>query len=300
MNYTDEEFFGNKHNEELEQEQNSAPEEKVDVGGTVFSTFLKTFAVLFVSVFYILAVMVCIMPKSAIKFYEFFDAKNAQIVCYEQIYKQSGDLADLYNLVQKSIEAKNHEKTAKYIKELQSKNGYNDFCIEVNNASIQVTENKYIAYVADLDSYLVSQNILALYTSGKKAKAKDKTVEDLIYNQNKFSFGVSTYVECIMSDKSYTEDERKQKLIEFYEEVRSENQIQKSIKAYIDDKRDLVDLSHAVGNNKVDKILRVYTSLKIENVRLLYYEAKSNDSEASVVRSQIEELQETYANLINS
>lgn len=300
MDYTDEEFFGNKHNEEIEQEEKNAQEEKVDVGSTVFSTFLKTFSILFCSFFYALAVMVCVMPKSAIKFYEFFDAKNAQIVCYEKIYKQTGDLADLYNLVQKSIEAKNHEKTAKYIKELQNKNGYNDFCVEVNDASVRVTEKKYIAYVADLDGYLVSQNILALYTSGKKEKAKRETIKDLVYSQNIYSFGVSTFVECMMSDKSYSEEERKQLLIEFYEDVIDENQTQKSISSYIGDKKDVVSLDNAVGNNNVDKILRVYTSLKIENVMLLYYEAKSNEAEANAVREQIEELQEIYADLINN
>ncbi|MBQ3158367.1 MAG: hypothetical protein IJB98_01595, partial [Clostridia bacterium] len=115
-----------------------------------------------------------------------------------------------------------------------------------------------------------------------------------------YSFGVSTFVECMMSDKSYSEEERKQLLIEFYEDVIDENQTQKSISSYIGDKKDVVSLDNAVGNNNVDKILRVYTSLKIENVMLLYYEAKSNEAEANAVREQIEELQEIYADLINN
>lgn len=294
MDYTEENFFGNKQNSAKEPEEKL--NEKVDVGNTVFSTFMKTFAVLFGLLFYFLGVSVCVIPEKAIKFYEVFNADKTIIVCYEKIYQKSGELADLYNVVQKSIEAKRYEKTAKYIKKLQNSDGYDEFCSMVNSASVSATENKYIAYVADLDGYLVSQNILALYNLGKKQSAKDVAVKDIVYSENIYSFGISTYIECLMNDKSYSLEERKQMLIEFYEEVVDENQTMKSISSYIDDKRDLVDLSQAVGNDKVDKILRVYTSLKIENTRLLYYEAKEMNTDA--VRLEIEELQERYAQLI--
>lgn len=294
MNYTEEEFFGNKQNADLEQEEQKQ-EPKVDIGGTVFVTFLKTIAVLVCSIFYFLAVAVCLMPRTTIKVYEFFGAKQAIIACYERIYSQSGDLADLYNLVQKSIEAKNHKKTTKYIKELQSKSGYSDFCFEVNAATIKVAENKYIAYVGDLDSYLVSQNILALYVDGKKEDAKQVAIDDIVNNENVYSFGISTYVECLLSDEDMTEEQRKEAFMTFYNFV-VEGEVTKAVSSYIDDKRVVADEQNAA--NDVDAILRVYTCLKIDNVLLKYYECAEDESNANAMRLQIEELQERYNELI--
>ena len=294
MDYTEEEL--SKECEGVQKKE--LQEENVEVGNTVFSTFMKTFGFLICAVFYVLAIAVCIMPKTSSKFYELFDSKNAVVVCYEKIYEKSGQNADLYNLILKSIDAKNHKLTAKYIKELREKDNYIEFCDEVNSASVSATENKYIAYVADLDGYLVSQRIVALYSKGSKKTAENEAINDIVYNENIYSFGISAYVDCLMNDENFTEQEKNQKLIDFYEKVIDVNDSQKEISTYIEEKRTEVDLSNAVGNDKVDKILRVYTSLKIDNIKLLYYEATANETEANAMRLQIEELQDIYADLI--
>ena len=297
MNYTEEEFFGNKQNEDLEQEEKQEP--KVDVGGTVLVTFVKTIAVLLCSVFYFLATAVCIAPKTSIKIYEFFGANQAVIACYERIYLKSGNLADLYNLVQKSIEAKNHNKTSKYIKELQSKSGYQDFCSEVNKAIIKVSESKYIAYVGDLDSYLVSQNIYALYTSGKKEEAKQIAINDIVNSENVYSFGLSTYVECLLSDSSLELEHRQALFENLFESTIQTESGNKFMEDCINEKRSLADEVNAQVGNTVDAILRVYTCLKIDNLILKYYECVEEESNANAMRLQIEELQERYNELIN-
>ena len=132
MNFTEEDFYGNKQGKVLEDgevEYNLNGDEPVEnlsaskLAEAVVSTFLKTLLVLIGSIFYFISVMVCLAPKSAIKVFDFAKMDKAALYCYEVIYEKEQTLASLYNLVQKSIENKDYKKTNKYIDELQGKNG---------------------------------------------------------------------------------------------------------------------------------------------------------------------------------
>ena len=295
MNYTEEEFFGEQ---QVTKGQNNNEKPNVDVSGTILVTFLKTLLVIVVSAFYILTICVGLFPESAVKVFEALNANRPALICYERVYNKTQTLADLYNLVQKSISAKDYKRTSKYISELRGKNGYNEFCFNLNAAVLEVTEDKYIAFVGDLDGYLVSQNILALYQSGKKIEAKDMAYTDL-YNENIYSFGFSAYIECVLSDDSLTEQEKKIEAIDAYS-----GQISGEELVYIDDlideredalKFDLNDDSLT----KAEKILRIYTGLKIANTKLSIYDIANDESSAQFAREEIEELQEIYNALIN-
>lgn len=303
MNYTDEEFYGNKQNAVLEtgelveagkqEEKKEAKEPKLAIA--MLSTFAKTLLVLICSVFYVVSAVVGLSPKSGIKIFEFMKAEKAALSCYERIYQKSGTLADLYNVVQKSISIKNYEKTSKYIKELQGKTSYNEFCIEVNDAILQVTEKKYLAYVGDLDSYLVSQNIMALYLDGKKDDALTLALSDL-ENNNIYSFGLSAYFACLAEDSSLTKEEKDVKIAQIASIV-VDSDLSLTVLGKIKERRTNADSELSNGGYN-DKILRVYTSLKIENVLLEIYEATNEEDLANQTRSQISDLQDEYDALI--
>ena len=140
MNFTEEDFYGNKQGTVLEDGEVNYNEQANQEGGglhgsklalAVLVTFVKTLMGLIGTLFYMVAVMVCVAPKSAIKVFEFVKLDNATLFCYEKIYQDEQTLASLYNLVQKSIENKDHQKTNKYINELQGKSDYVNFCIKV-------------------------------------------------------------------------------------------------------------------------------------------------------------------------
>ena len=219
MRYTEEDFYGNTQNTVLENgevvpanyriKREKSDKQSSKMAIDIFLTFAKTLMILVGMVFYIISITVCLSPTKAIEIFDFLGAEKASLACYERIYENDKTLANLYNLVQKSIENKDHKKTSKYIQELQGKSDYVDFCVKVNEATMKATDTAYVAYVGDLDSYLVSQNILAKYNSKSKKGAKEIALSDLT-NSNIYSFGFSTYVECLENDERKTTCRNKQ------------------------------------------------------------------------------------------
>lgn len=264
----------------------------------IFLTFLKTLIILVGSAFYILAVSLCLSPNFAISVYEFLGATKASLSCYERIYAESGELADLYNLSIKCVEAKDYKKASTYIETLRGAEGYEDFCREVNRATIETTSLKYVAYVADLDGYLVSQNILSLYESGEKQKAKEFAVLDLA-SENVYSFGISTYAMCLMSDSSLSSEEKSEALKNLAEQSVTFDAETKTVLEWINERLALANPEYGEEGNNIDKILRTYTCLKIENLNLIIYENANEHALASETRAKIEELQNQYNMLIS-
>lgn len=300
MNYSDEEFFGNQQNTVDSQgdvkpiEEPKQPKKELNVFRTVALTSLKTILVVFGALLYFMAVCHIVSPLTAAKIYKVMGANNAVVICYENVYEKTGNLSDLYNLVQRTIEAGDSDKTNKYIEILQNDSNYGDFCKRVNDSTIKVAEKKYIAYVGDLDSYLVSQNIIALYQKGQKDKAKDLALEDLT-SENIYSFGFSAYVDCLMNDQYYTLEERSEKFVSLLEITYKKQYMMN----YINDRLELVN-NYKFEPVLSSRILKVYTALKIQNVRLNYFVQKGEENNADKVRIEIEKLQEDYDALIRS
>ena len=297
MQYSDEEFYGNVQNTIDEQGQvkpikEPEQEVKVNMTKTVISTFLTTLLVVISVITYFLAVCIAIYPQTAVKVYEVIGAKDAIVVCYEKMYHKSNSLSDLYNLVQRTIEADDYDKTNKYIVDLQGKSEYQEFCKKVNDSTMQVSEKKYFAYIGDLDSYLISQNILALYEDGKKDEAKTLALNDL-KNANIYSFGLSTYADCLASDTSLTINQRSEKL----KNLINAQFESKGVLNYIEERLALVDNFQNVPT--AENILKVYTALKINNVKLNFYTQNGEESNADSVRLEIEELRDIYESLIS-
>ena len=300
MNYSDEEFYGNQQNTVDSQgeikpiEEPKQPKKEFSVFKTVALTSLKTLLVVFGAIFYFMAVCHILSPLTAAKVYQVFGANNAVVICYENVYEKTGNLSDLYNLVQRTIEAGDSVKTNKYIEILQKDNNYGDFCKKVNDSTIKVSEKKYIAYVGDLDSYLVSQNIIALYQKGEKEKAKNLALKDLT-SENIYSFGFSAYADCLASDTDYTIEQRGQMFVDLLETTYN----QQYMMNYISQRLALVN-NYKFEQVLSNKILKVYTALKIQNVRLNYFVQKGEETNADNVRIAIEKLQEDYDALIRS
>ena len=298
MKFTEEEFYGNTQNTVLDNgdmvplNQLGRKEQKINVGLTVGLTFLKTIVGIIGFMFYFITVLIGLFPQKAIKVLDFVGAEKASLFCYERIYEKEQTLASLYNVVQKSIETKDHNKTSKYISKLQGKSDYVNFCIKVNTATLKVTTKEYVAFLGDLDGYLVSQNIYAKYEANKKEEAENIALLDLL-NLNVYSFGFSSYVECLENDKSKTSEQIDSQILS----IVNSNMESISVLDLIKQRREDVDVSLSDGTVN-DKILRVYTSLKIEKVLHKIYSVMGEESLKTETAQKIQNLQNEYNNLV--
>lgn len=255
------------------------------LGKTILFTFLKSVGILVGLLFWFLAVVTALSPRLAINFYDTFGVDEASMRCYEQIYAKSNKNVDLYNLIERAVRAREYKTASKYIAELKQKDDYNQFVEKVNSASIKSSELKYVAYVGDLDSYLSSQLVSSLYRSKNKDEALNSAIADLS-NPNKYSFALATYIDEVLKDKALTKEEKSQKIALL--DVNS---------AQIETRLNAVNPDGATG--KIEQILLVYASLKIEGARLNIATALGDETLAESCQTRIADLRTKYEQLIN-
>lgn len=263
------------------------------VGNTILSTLSKTLISLIVIVGYLLALLIQLCPLQAIKVYEYIGASNIAIVAYENQYKKTRELTDLYNLIQKSISNKDYGRTVNYIEVLQEDKEYTDFCTSVNSSSVKAASLDRIAFVADLDSYLISQKVNAYYYINQ-TKALDIALEDLFNTDNIYSVGLTTYISLLINDKGLTEEQKNAK----FEQIKSSINQETNVLERIDYRLTLVDVDILNPTSDVDKILMTYTSLKLNQAKYNIYKFTNEQTLANNVLVEINRLQDVYDDLI--
>jgi len=262
-------------------------------GKTISATILKTLAVIVVVVCYSLSMFVQLFPIRAAKFYESIGADKVAVSGYEIQYKKTGELKDLYNLILKSISVQDNNRIVEYIEIMINEDDYQDFCDNINQASITVAKLDRVAFVADLDSYLKSQLIKAYYYTDK-SKAKTFAVEDLCQTENIYSVGLSTYIASVMEDKSLTNKVKDSKITQLSQLEQSG----RSILEWVDSRLELVDTTIVTPSSSVDEILMVYTSLKLNQIKYNIYKSTNEQGLANNVLAEINRLQEVYESLV--
>ena len=267
----------------------STKDQNISVTKTIAITFTKTAILLVSAFFFFMAVCVCLSPRTAISIYEFLGAEKGVVGGYEQIYKQSGKNIDLYNLIQKSATAGTYKTTSKYITILQKKDNYKDFVAAVDKAVRSASSKKYVAYVGDLDGYLTSQKVLAEYKRGNKTNAKKLALADL-NNDNIYSFALSTYVDCVLNDSKLLNTKR----VEIVSGLLSDE-----VKLLLDGREESLDYKKG-DLNEIDKILMVYTLLKIENFKYTASVLANEKDTADSILEYMKNLQKDFDTFIAS
>lgn len=254
----------------------------------LFTILKYAFATLFacvVAVFYFFAVSFCLFPKTAISASEKMGWKGGEVLGYERIYQKSGKIEDLYNLTIATIKANRHGQTISCIADLQANVDYEAFCEKLDNSAKQSVKKEYVAYVANLDSYLQNQKVVAFYKNGQKAKAEATAIADL-ERQNRYTFALDAYVSCFVGAKNENQ---------LLSALADEEYKGKTILQLIDDKIALLEYSSL---NETEQIMSVYTLLKINKVKYAMQSAKGLDVDAENTRQEISHLQTEYANLV--
>lgn len=271
-------------------EKTDKQKQQLELAKLISLTFVKSLIIMVSAMFLVIAVCYTLAPSAAIKIYEGLGSKTGVVGVYERIYTESGKNTDLYNLIQKSIAANLDKKTDKYIGQLRDKRDYREFVQKLDEAVIKASKLKYVAYVGDLDGYLVSQQVKALYDMGKKKQAEELAIADL-ENTNVKSFALSTYLECVMVDKSLASDR-----VEKLEELVSQQVSGQSLMEKVDARVAAADYTQMLAPS--EKILLVYTCLKIQNFKYSVYTMLGNETLSGIALGEMEALQDIYETLI--
>lgn len=262
--------------------------ESINVSAIILPV-VKTLIILVCSCFYLLSIAVVLFPAKVAKVYNLLGAKDAELSCYERVYKSTNNIADLYNLTTVSISAEKHEKSITYIKKLVNDVNYEQFCNKLNIATIKVTDKKYIAYVGDVDSYLRSQLVLALYLNNEAQEARNQAMFDLKINTNSYSFSLATYVEEVLVDNSLSDAQK----ANIFNTLLTQENIESLIETKL-----LSNDYEQEGIDAVTKILRVYTLLKIESTMYNIYQTTKQEDKAASTLEKVKTLKNLYQSII--
>ena len=252
---------------------------------TILKTFLKTTLVVVVLFCMILTCGICLFPKQMAKACEKISLDGGKFLCYENVYKKSNSTANLYDLVNVSIETKKYDKTVKYIKALEEKTDYAKYIQSLDERAKQNTNIKYYAFVGDTDGYLQSQKIYALCKSNSLEEAKNQAILDLD-SSNKYSFSLESYV-IFMSQS----EKNKAKLCDLFDELKNGERVRAKIAMR----------ESALETESVDRfenVLRIYTLLKIQKTKYIVFEVCNDQVNMQICQNKIKALQATYDNLI--
>lgn len=252
----------------------------------IIKTSLKTILFVFGFLCLILSYIFAISPMTMANVYSKFSMGNAEIASYESVYQATGKNADLYNLVQKCLEKEKYDKANSYIKELLTKKDFNSFAAAVNEASVEKATKEEVAFVVDLESYLLSQLLITDYRMGNKELAKQRAIQNLDDLENRYAFLFGIYYDEVLTDLSLTIAQAQNKLLQIYNTD--------GIKEKIDAKIALCDYESET-NEKI-KIATLYTKIKIMNYKRNIMGFARIDTTA--INAEIDNLKEIYNALV--
>lgn len=271
--------------EKIETNENPAKMQNMSKNNTIFTilkTFLLTLFVCVVAVFYFFAVAFCISPNMMVKTSRKLDWTGGEILGLQKVYEKSGKIEDLYNLTVVCIGNEKNKQIVKYINELQDFEDYDEFCEKLDLSAIQNSKIQYVAYVGNLDSYLESQKVSALFGQGKKSEAEKCAIANL-KSENKFSFALETYVDCLKGNK------------EKLSNLANKTIDDKTVLEWIEQRISLLQYDSLPDEYKA---LSIYTLLKINKTKYHLLEAVGNSEAMENVQTEISRLQNEYSSLM--
>lgn len=278
---------------ETPQPTQAAPkQEGLNVATLVVNTAMFTFVALICLAMWFLSVAYVIDPHASIKYFDFLGAPKASLAAYERTYQKSHENYDLYDLINKSISVGEYKTTLKYINELRTQTYYEAFVNEIDEISTEGIAKRYIALVGDYDGYLNGQYVIALYKSGDKEGALKSAAEDL-NNQNLRSFALSAYFDCLYGDNTLTSYMADILNVSSYTFEDGQNLVEK-----LEQRREATDITNAIDQyDTVEKLVRLYTSMKIDNVLIAIYNNTGETELASEVAGELRALRTVYDSL---
>lgn len=258
---------------------------KKSLNFTILKTCVATLFVCVVAVFYFFAIGFCLFPKTSISISEKMGWKGGELLGYQQVYKQSQTIEDLYNFTIASVSAGANNQTVKCVNEMQERDDYAEFCEKMDISALQSVKLEYVAYLGNVDSYLQNQKVVSLFNSNQKSKAKEEAIQDLA-RRNKYSFALDAYVSCLANCTN--------------QELKSLSEEQcngKTVMEWLDIK--IQNLNNAIQSTP-EKVLAVYTLIKINKVKYAFCIANENQETAEQVLQEISNLQKEYRSLIGA
>ena len=256
-------------------------------------SFLKIFGVIVCAYIFVLTVVFSLFPGATANYFKFFGATKAEELCYERQYQKTNDIADLYNLILFEQD-RNNLKQLQFINELRSKKEYEDFCKKLNDSALSdTTEKSLVAYVGDVNAYLVNQKVKCLYKLNLGC-------EVFIYTELKSGKlteqSFASYAELVYTDKSLTKE---QKIAKYHDLIDTAELDGQTLEVLLNNR--LLALNEKVSEENLqenEEIILKFTLAKDYKACYYVYSTLGNEVKTSEFMTKYNEAIAEYNNII--
>ena len=264
----------------------------------VLKTIGITLVTIIVAFFYILGTLVVLAPTSASKVFSVVGSEKAVTICYEREYRANPTNENLYNLLQQSIKTNDNERIVSYVYATVNSKNYLTFEKEINTIMRKNVAKDKIAYVYDVDSYLTSAYVNALYSQGKKEQARQEFhFRDLYRNNYPYSVSMIAYINCLYEDNSVTDEEKASEFSEYYNNA--ENTINgMTIKEHLEDRLTLIETTYE--ETEEGRIFNTYMQIKLNTCFYKINDILGNTIQKQYYSAKVSHLTNVYNSLINA
>jgi len=260
----------------------------------ILKIFGYTLTAIVFAFFYIISVLLVFNPRSAAKIFEVIGSDSAVTICYEQEYRKNPTNENLYNVIQQAVQTEDNDRVEKYCYQLMNSKSYTDFENEINQVFRAKVGKAKIAYVYDVDSYLTSVYVKALYTHDNKDYARQEFhLRDLQRDDHPYTISLVTYVNCFYEDENKTDED----ISDFSEYFHNFKVNEKSIKEWLEEKLSVIESTEELTDG--GRIFNVYTQIRVNTCFYKIYDIFENDSQKQVYAEKIASLQTVYNDLIS-
>lgn len=254
----------------------------------IIETSLKTLYFVIIGIFFSIASLTVLAPKAMINFCDALNLQKSKEYMYERVYDRTQQIEDLYNVIEVNISGKHYDHVTKYIKIMQKRLDYDEFCSKIDETNAQTVNKMFYVYVCDYDAYLRTQNVVALYNSNRVQRAEEIAFDELVGNSNPFAWEFGAFVDCVMTDTTLTASQKKTMLAEIYETTLNGVGVQE----FINNNLDMVDdLESAEGR---DKLKTLHILMKIKSTNKYLAEAVNDTTLAELLQKDLDNYKAEY------
>ena len=251
--------------------------------------------------YYVMSILMTLAPSAPASIFDAVGSEYSALAAYEQQYKHYPSCEGLYNVIQKSIELDEQNRVLKYIPALRSSDGYDEFEEKINASSIASVPLTQVAFVYDVDSYLNSVHIEALYNNGNKESAWTRFYQDINEKNNKrvYTNTIVPYINCLFNDKSLTQAQKVEYLDFFDPEFKVEiNGIQHNILGWVEYRLEKIVDEYDNEQTIQGKIFNTYSQIKMNTCLYQIHTMLGDNDAANAYSDIVEDLMNEYNNLV--
>ncbi len=250
----------------------------------IFKTAFVTILAMVGSMGFVLVSTSAVCPNIVSKAFEFCGFDDANYLVYKRIYAREKTNANLYNVIQLSINRKEYADMEEYIKLMLEGDNFAKFAKNIDKETKKVLGESFSIYADSYESYLRGELTLALYKNGNVLEAKMRALDSLFVDAQE----MYVYANCIADDQNLIDAQKQSE----FNSLKSRYGVEDQLKSLLEELND-----ENLATDNYAKISVLEQKIKLSEIRMLIADYVADETSVDVIKEQIKSWNEEIISL---